>query len=36
MTKHKTPPARLRPHHIVISIVAIVVAAALMLNYYLW
>jgi hypothetical protein len=33
--KDRGPP-RLRPHHIVISVVAIVVAVALVLNYYLW
>jgi hypothetical protein len=26
----------LRPHHIVISVLAILVAVALVLNYYLW
>jgi hypothetical protein len=29
-------PLQLRPHHIVISVVAILVAVALVLNYYLW
>jgi hypothetical protein len=28
--------SRLRGHHIVISVLAIVVAVALVLNYYLW
>lgn len=28
--------ARLRFHHIVVAVVAIVVAIALVLNYYLW
>jgi hypothetical protein len=32
----KVPTRRLRRHHIVIAIVAIVVAVALVLNYYLW
>jgi hypothetical protein len=30
------PTTRLRRHHVVISIIAIVVAVALVLNYYLW
>ena len=36
MTKPDTASARLRFRHIVISIVAIVVAVAMALNYYLW
>jgi hypothetical protein len=36
MTKPGTPSARFQRHHIVISIVAIAVAVALVLNYYLW
>ena len=32
----QTPSRSLRPHHIAISVVAIVVAVALLLNYYLW
>jgi hypothetical protein len=32
----KVPSRRLRRHHMVIAIVAIVVAMALVLNYYLW
>jgi len=36
MQKPHTPLLRLQRHHIVISVVAIVVAVALMLNYYLW
>ena len=34
MSKGNTP--RLRPHHIALSLLAIVVAVALVLNYYLW
>jgi 1,4-dihydroxy-2-naphthoate octaprenyltransferase len=34
-SKNQWPP-RVRPHHIVLSVVAIVVAVALALNYYLW
>jgi hypothetical protein len=36
--KHKSemPAPRLQRHHIILSIVAIVVAIALVLNYYLW
>jgi hypothetical protein len=33
-TERRSP--RLRPHHIVISVLAIAVAVALVLNYYLW
>jgi hypothetical protein len=29
-------PPRVRPHHVVISVMAILVAIALVLNYYLW
>ena len=36
MTKPDTPAPRFRRHHIVISVVAILVAVALVLNYYLW
>ncbi len=36
MTQPDTPSARFQRHHIVISIVAILVAVALVLNYYLW
>jgi hypothetical protein len=36
MTKFAAPSARLRRHHVVIAVIAIVVAVALMLNYYLW
>lgn len=35
MTTPAMPP-RLRLHHILISIMAIVAAVALVLNYYLW
>ena len=36
--KHKSdmPSPRFQRHHIMLSIVAIVVAVALVLNYYLW
>jgi hypothetical protein len=36
--KHKseTPSPRFQRHHIILSLVAIVVAIALVLNYYLW
>ena len=36
--KHKSemPAPRFPRHHIILSIVAIVVAVALALNYYLW
>ena len=36
--KHKSemPGPRFQRHHIILSIVAIVVAIALALNYYLW
>ncbi len=33
-TERRAP--QLRPHHIVLSVVAILVAVALVLNYYLW
>jgi hypothetical protein len=36
MTKPDRPTPRFRRHHIVLSLVAIVVAIALVLNYYLW
>jgi hypothetical protein len=36
MTGHGTPPARYRLQHFVIAVVAILVAIALVLNYYLW
>ena len=32
----KSDPPRFQRHHIVAAIVAIVVAIALVLNYYLW
>ena len=31
-----TRTARLRLHHLVISLIAITVAVAVLLNYYLW
>jgi hypothetical protein len=36
MTKPSERSPQLRRHHVVISIIAIVVALALALNYYLW
>jgi hypothetical protein len=36
MNRPDTSSPRFQRHHIVISIVAIVVAVALALNYYLW
>jgi hypothetical protein len=36
MNRKNRPPLNVRPHHIVISVVAIIVAVALVLNYYLW
>jgi hypothetical protein len=36
MNKPDTPSPRFQRHHIVMSIVAIVVAVAMALNYYLW
>ena len=36
MNRNNRQLLQLRPHHIVISVVAIVVAVALVLNYYLW
>ena len=31
-----TAPSRFQRHHLVMSVVAILVAIALVLNYYLW
>jgi hypothetical protein len=36
MNKPASPSLRWRLHHVVIAIVAIAVAVALVLNYYLW
>jgi hypothetical protein len=36
MNKPVSSSPRLRLHHVVISIVAIAVAVAMVLNYYLW
>jgi hypothetical protein len=36
MKRPNAPLTGLQRHHIVIAIVAIVVAVALVLNYYLW
>jgi hypothetical protein len=33
---NQSTPVRMRIHHIVIAVVAVVVAVALVLNYYLW
>ena len=36
MTKPDTVPPRFQRHHLVMSVIAILVAIALVLNYYLW
>jgi hypothetical protein len=36
MNRPNTPLPPFQRHHIVIAVVAIVVAVALILNYYLW
>jgi hypothetical protein len=36
MTKPDRMTPRFQRHHLIISLVAIVVAIALVLNYYLW
>ena len=36
MTTPESPLSRLRSHHIVFGVIAIVVAFALAANYYLW
>jgi hypothetical protein len=36
MNRSQPPRAGLQRHHVIIAIVAIVVAVALVLNYYLW
>ena len=36
MKRPSTPVPRLQRHHLVIAIIALVVAVALVLNYYLW
>ena len=36
MNEPTSPSLRWRLHHIVVAIVAIAVAVALVLNYYLW
>jgi hypothetical protein len=36
MTRPNSPTPRFQRHHLVMSLVAIVVAIALALNYYLW
>jgi hypothetical protein len=36
MKRPDTPLPGLKRHHIVIAVIAIVVAVALVLNYYLW
>jgi len=36
MKRPSTPVPRLQRHHVVIAFIALVVAVALVLNYYLW
>ena len=36
MTEAETPFRAIRMHHIVVAVIAIAVAVALLLNYYLW
>jgi hypothetical protein len=36
MNRPRTSLPRFQRHHLVIAVVAIVVAVALVLNYYLW
>ena len=36
MNRPQPPQGSLQRHHVVIALVAIVVAIALVLNYYLW
>jgi hypothetical protein len=36
MNRPQPPRAGLQSHHVVVAIIAIVVAVALVLNYYLW
>ncbi len=36
MNKPDSPAPRFQRHHIILSLVAILVAIALVLNYYLW
>ena len=36
MTKPGTSIYGLRPHHVAMAVIAVVVAVALLLNYYLW
>jgi hypothetical protein len=36
MKRPNTPRPRLQRHHVVLAIIAVVVAVALVLNYYLW
>jgi hypothetical protein len=34
--KREMPAPRFQKHHIILAVVAVVVAVALALNYYLW
>jgi hypothetical protein len=36
MNRPRTPRSGLQRHHVVIAVVAIVIAIALVMNYYLW
>ena len=36
MAKPEAPFSRLRSHHVVMAVIAIIVALALVSNYYLW
>jgi hypothetical protein len=36
MKRPNTPLPSLQRHHVVIAIIAVLVAVALVLNYYLW
>jgi hypothetical protein len=36
MKRPSMPPPRLQRHHVVMAIIAVVIAVALVLNYYLW
>ena len=36
MNRPRTPQSGLQRHHVVIAVVAIVVAIAMVENYYLW
>jgi hypothetical protein len=36
MTGHENPLSRMRSHHVLLGVIAIVIAVALAANYYLW